>query len=193
MFLSLLNSFTEFAFRVAVDLDLLGFSCRGLIRRGFVTSSTSKIVPSFTTWWSGWGIGGPFWGDFGAFCFGVSDPCCRAMDSRGAASSQGRSAWNKPLRTKPDGGASESVVASRVPVKNPPLSFASKPAVQNTVYSSSDEDSESGGDRNVDALESSIMADYPTTGDMDDTGAASFLSMLSFPSLLRNSWRFLTL
>ena len=51
-------------------------------------------------------------------------------------------------------------------VKNAPLSFSSKPAVQNPVYSSSDDDSESGGEggahsRNIDALESSIMADYP--------------------------------
>ena len=44
----------------------------------------------------------------------LSDPCCRAMDRKGAnaagSSSQGRSAWNTPLQSKPqtqlDGGSS---------------------------------------------------------------------------------------
>jgi hypothetical protein len=102
------------------------------------------------------------------------------MDRRGGhaagSSSQGRGAWNTPLHSasQRDGGA------VKMPVKkNAPLSFSSKPAVQNPVYSSSDEDSESGGEggaqcRNVDALESSIMADYPSTEDVDDTGAALF-------------------
>lgn len=110
----------------------------------------------------------------------------RGGQGSGSSSSQGRSAWNTPLQSKsPHGGASGSVaeggVSSKVLVKkNPVLSFNSKPAVQNVVYSSSDEDSESGGEggvqgRNVDALESKIMADYPSAEDMDDTGEVVLL------------------
>ena len=118
----------------------------------------------------------------------LSDPCCRAMDRKGGnaagSSSQGRSAWGTPLQSKPqtqlDGprssGPAGAAISTKMLVKNAPLSFSSKPAVQNPVYSSSDDDSESGGEggtqsRNINALESSIMADYPSTEDMDDTGA----------------------
>lgn len=108
------------------------------------------------------------------------------MDRRGGhaagSSSQGRSAWNTPLHPKPripppDGrlpGPSNPAMA----IKSPALSFNPQ---QNPAYSFSDDDSESGGEggaqvgRNVDALESSIMADYPSTEDMDATGGGSSL------------------
>lgn len=92
-------------------------------------------------------------------------------------SSQGRNAWNTPLRNQPQSQASAAI---KMPVKNPPLSFTNQPALADPIYSSSDEDSESGGEggargRDVDALESAIMADYPTTEDIDDTGVAFLL------------------
>lgn len=111
------------------------------------------------------------------------------MDRRGGhaagSSSQGRSAWNTPLHPKPripppDGrlpGPSNPAMA----IKSPALSFNPQ---QNPAYSFSDDDSESGGEggaqvgRNVDALESSIMADYPSTEDMDATGVAKIRSLL---------------
>lgn len=101
------------------------------------------------------------------------------MDRRGGhVSGSSSSAWNTPLHAKPrvqtpDGrlpGPSKPAMA----VERPALTF--KPAVQqNPICSSSDDDSESGGEgggRHVDVLESSIMADYPSTEDMDSTGAS---------------------
>jgi len=97
------------------------------------------------------------------------------MDRRGGhdagSSSQGRSAWNTPLlHPKP-----AAPLFTKMAMRKPALSF--NPSLQNPPYSSSEDDSESGGEggdapagRNVDSLESSIMADYPSTGDMDATG-----------------------
>jgi len=91
------------------------------------------------------------------------------------SSSQGRSAWNTPLHPKP-----QAALSTKMAMKSPALSFNSQ--VKNPPYSSSEDESESGGEggdvqagRNVDALESSIMADYPITEDMDATGTTAAL------------------
>lgn len=82
----------------------------------------------------------------------------RGGGDAGGSSLQVRSAWSAPLHQ-----------TGKMAVKRPALSFNSQ-VQQNPPCSSSEDDSDGDAGHNVDALESSIMADYPSTEDTDDTG-----------------------
>lgn len=118
-----------------------------------------------------------------------------AMDKRGghpsagtsSSSTQGRTnAWATPFN-KPQSQSSvrpssaPTAMASSSIIKkvsdNPQMSLNPQPtgAIDSAFISSSEDDSESGGEgetrgRDVEKLESIIMADYPSSENMDDTG-----------------------
>lgn len=131
------------------------------------------------------------------------------MDKRGghpsagisSSSTQGRTnAWATPLNkpqsqsgVRPSSAAPTTIASSSVikkPSNNPQMSFNPQPsgAIDSAYISSSEDDSESGGEgetrgRDVEKLESIIMADYPSSENMDDTGM--------FFSLMSTMWSFL--